>query len=174
MVRDRAGGLVRKSGINPLPIIIFVVVALAAGGGLYAWDYSWRQQQEAARRPPSPDVLARNLVENIIGKDTVKDVQVDTAAGTVAITFESATFKPEDAAGDPGFAKKAREYLTAEAKLASGAILLVGPQLGAQQPVLQNVRNVTLTIVYKGATLATAVAEPGKDPQITFVDSRLQ
>jgi hypothetical protein len=39
-------------------------------------------------------VLAKNLVENIIGRNTVKDVKVDETAGTVDVTFESATYPP--------------------------------------------------------------------------------
>jgi biotin carboxyl carrier protein len=62
--------------------------------GLLAWDAAWKRREEAARRPPPTDVLAKNLVENIIGRNTVKDVKVDEPKGTVDITFESATYPP--------------------------------------------------------------------------------
>lgn len=175
MARARVG-LPRKSGINPVPIVIFVVVAALVGGGLFTWDYLWRRQQEEATRPPAPEVLVRNLIENIIGKDTVKVAKIDAAAGTVSVTFESATFKPDEAEKDPAkFAQNSREFLSAEAKLASDAILNPPEQLFTQVPVFQQLRKISLTIVYKGATLATATAERGKkDVQVTYVDSRLK
>ncbi len=91
MARDR---LARRTGLRPGPILVYVGVVVAVVAGLLAWDASWRRREEAARRPPPPDVLARNLVENIIGRNTVKDVKVDEARGTVDITFESATYPP--------------------------------------------------------------------------------
>lgn len=162
MVRDRAGRLQRRMGLSLGPIVVFLAVALVAGAGLFTWDYLWRQQQEVARRPAPPEVIARNLVENIIGRNTVKASQVDAGTGVAAVTFESATFKPE-----PEQSKQhSREFLTAEAELASQAIL-------AQ---LEQVRRVNLTIVdpKSGATLATATAVRGRPVQMTYVDPRLR
>ncbi len=175
MTGAKAGRLAGKSGINPVPIIIFVVVAALIGAGLFTWDYFWRRGQEAARRPPPADVIVRNLVENIIGPGTVKEVKLDTAAGTVTVTFEDPTFKPDEAQKDPQkFAQAAREYLDAEAKLASGAILEVPESLASQVPAFLELKKVLLTIVYKDATLATATAERGKEIQITYVDPRVK
>jgi len=168
VARARVGGLARKTGINPVPIVIFVVVAALAGGGLFAWDYLWRQRQEEATRPPAPDVLVRSLVEGIIGKDTVKEVKVDAAAGEVTVTFESATFKPGEAV------PVSRERLAAEAELASSIVLNAPPPIAAQVPVMQGLKKVSLTLVYQGAPLATAVAERGKNFQITYIDPRLE
>jgi flagellar basal body-associated protein FliL len=171
VARARAGGLARKTGINAVPIIVFVVVAAVAGGGLFAWDYFWRQRQEEATRPPAPDVLVRNLVESIIGRGTVKDVKIDAAAGTASVTFESATFKPEQAEKDP---QQYRVYLSSEAELASGIILRPIEPVAAQVPQLLALKQVSITIVYQGTTIATAVAERGKKIQVTFVDPRLK
>lgn len=91
MARDR---LARRTGLRPGPILIYVAVVAIAVAGLLAWDAAWKRREEAARRPPPADVLAKNLVENIIGRNTVKDVKVDEAKGTVDITFESATYPP--------------------------------------------------------------------------------
>ncbi|MDQ7848926.1 MAG: hypothetical protein QN152_10050 [Armatimonadota bacterium] len=175
MARVRAGGLSRKTGINPVPIIIFILIAVVAGAGLYAWDYAWRRRQEAATKPPPPDVLVRSLIENIIGRQAVKAVALDAAAGTVSATFESATFKPEEAEKDrQQWAQRARQFLTAEARLASDVILQVPEPIRTQVPAIGAIRKVTLTIVYRGATVATAVAERGKEIRVTFVDSRLK
>lgn len=91
MARDR---LARRTGLRPGPILIYVGAVAVIVAGLLAWDAAWRRREEAARRPPPADVLARNLVENIIGRDTVKEVKVDETKGTVDITFESATYPP--------------------------------------------------------------------------------
>lgn len=90
----RTDKMQRKTGLSLGPILIYVGVVAVIAAVLVAWDVSWQRKQEAARRPPPPDVLARNLVENIIGRDTVKTITVDEQAGTVDVTFESATYPP--------------------------------------------------------------------------------
>lgn len=168
MARATVGRLTRKSGINPLPIIVFVLVAALAGAGLFTWDYLYRKRQEQADRPPSPEVVIKNLVENIIGRETVKAATFDQAAGVVSVTFESATFKPNQPKKD------SREFLSAEAKLASDVILTIPPPLEEQQPALKAVKRVDLTITHQGATLATATAERNRDVKVTFVDPRVK
>lgn len=91
MVRDR---LSRRTGLRVVPILIFIAGAMVFLGGLLAWDYTWRRREEASRRPPPADVVAKNLVETIIGAGTVKDVKVDETAGTIEVTFTSATYPP--------------------------------------------------------------------------------
>lgn len=91
MARDR---LARRTGLRPGPILIYVAVVAVVVVGLLAWDAAWKRREEAARKPPPADVLAKNLVENIIGRNTVKTVAVDEAKGTVDVTFESATYPP--------------------------------------------------------------------------------
>lgn len=91
MARDR---LVRRTGLRPGPILIYIAVVVVVVAGLLAWDATWRRREEAARKPPPADVLAKNLVENIIGRNTVKKVTIDEAKGTVDVTFESATYPP--------------------------------------------------------------------------------
>jgi len=168
VARAPVGRIARRSGINPLPLLIFVLVAALAGGALFAWDYVYRQRQEAATRPPSAEIVIKNLVENIIGRDTVKAATFDQAAGVVAVTFESATFKPGQSKQD------SRTFLSAEAELASEVILSIPDQLAEAQPALKNVKRVDLTLIYQGATLATARAERNKKPQVTFVDPRVK
>ncbi len=89
-----ASRFTKKTGLSWVPILIYVVVVVVAGGGLFAWDYAYRRRQEQAMKPPSPDVLAKNLIENVIGRGSVKDIKVEEAAGTVEVTFESATYPP--------------------------------------------------------------------------------
>jgi hypothetical protein len=154
----RPKGLARKTGINLLPIVIYVTAAVVLTAGMYAWDVQYRRQQEAARRPPPPEVIAKNLVENVVGADMVKAVTVDRAQKSVAITFESALFKPEKPK------KELRELLDAEATLVAQAIL-------AQ---MRDIDRVAATLTHQGKTLATAEGVRGKDRvTTTFVDERL-
>ncbi len=90
----KPGKLVRKTGVSIGPILIYVATVAVVSVGLYAWDTADRRREEAARRPPPPDVIAKNLVENIIGRNTVKNVNVNESAATVDVTFESATYPP--------------------------------------------------------------------------------
>lgn len=94
MARVKADRMARKTGISLGPVLIYIAVVLVVGAGLFAWDYYYQRKEEEARKPPPPEVLAKNLVENIIGRDTVKNVKVDQAAGTVEVVFESATYPP--------------------------------------------------------------------------------
>jgi len=90
----RVDRLAKKTGLSWVPVVIYVAAVAVVSGGLFAWDYAYRRKAEEALRLPSPDVLARNLVENIIGRGTVKDIKVSETAGTVEVTFESATYPP--------------------------------------------------------------------------------
>jgi len=77
-----------------VPIAIYVAVVVVVSAAFLTWDYLYQRKQEEALKPPPPDVLAKNLVENIIGRGSVKDLKIDEAAGTVDVTFESATYPP--------------------------------------------------------------------------------
>lgn len=90
----RADRLAKKTGLSWLAVTIYVAVVVVAGAGLFTWDYLYRRRQEEAMRPPAPDVLAKNLVENIIGRGAVKGIKVDEAAGIVDVKWESATYPP--------------------------------------------------------------------------------
>jgi len=90
----RTDRIQRKTGLSLGPILIYIAAVAVISGGLLAWDMVWQRAQEASRRPPPADVIARNLVENIIGAGSVKSITVDEQAGTVDVTFESATYPP--------------------------------------------------------------------------------
>src|SRR2546428_12895979 len=78
----RADRLAKKTGLSWVPVAIYIAAVVVVGGGLFAWDYAYRRKAEEALRPPPPDVLAKNLVENIIGRGTAKDVKAGEAAGS--------------------------------------------------------------------------------------------
>ncbi len=155
----RPKNLARKTGINLIPILIYVGVAVVVAAGMYGWDMKYRRDEEARRRPPPPEVIAKNLVENIVGSDTVRGVKVDPERKAVTVTFDSVLFKP----GKPK--KDLRELLEAEATLATQAVLMHMREYGQVNAVLVN----------QGKTLAVAEAVRGKDKiSINFVDERLK
>jgi copper chaperone CopZ len=155
----RHKGLARKTGINLLPILIYVLAAVIVTAGMYVWDLQFRKGEDAKRRPPDPEVVAKNLVENVVGAGVVKEVKIDREKKTIAITFESALFKPDKPK------KELRELLDAEATLAAGALL----------DQMRDYGQVTLTLTNLGKTLAVAEAARSKEkPSLTYVDERLK
>lgn len=159
MPSPRSKKLERKTGVNLLPILVYVAVAVVLTAGLYFWDVQYRKAEEARRRPPAPEVIAKNLVENIVGSGTVREVKINREQKEVAVVFDSVLFKP----GRPK--KELRELLEAEATLATQAILLQ----------MQDYGRVAATLVSQGKPLATAEAVRGKDKiTITFTDDRLK
>lgn len=159
MAGARSKGLTRKTGMNLVPILIYVAVAVLVTAGMVVWDLQYRRAEEARRRPPEPEVIAKNLVENVVGADTVREVKVDREKKTITLSFEATQFKPGKSR------QELRELLQAEALLAT-------------QSVLQQMRDysqVTATLVYQGKTLAVAVAVQGREEvTMTFVDERLK
>ncbi|MDR7543957.1 MAG: hypothetical protein QN120_06895 [Armatimonadota bacterium] len=159
MSSTRPKGIARKTGINLLPILLYVAAIVVITAGMYAWDVQYRRAEEARRRPPEPETIARSLVENVVGAGLVRDVKVDRERKAVAVTFESALFKP----GKPK--KELRELLEAEATLATQAILVQ----------MRDYSQVTATLTSQGKTLASAQAVRGTEKvTITFVDERLK
>ena len=159
MASARAKGITRKTGINLVPIVIYVAVAVVVAAGMFLWDLQYRRAEEARRRPPEPEVIAKNMVENVVGAGVVKEVKVDRDKKAIAVTFESALFKPDKPK------KELRELLEAEATLATQAILVQ----------MREYSQVTATLISQGKTLMTAETLRGKDkPTTTFVDERLK
>jgi hypothetical protein len=158
----RPKGVTRKTGINVLPIVIYIVVALVVTAGMFAWDVRYRRAEDDRRKPPAPEMVARNLVENAIGANTVRDVKVDREKKSIAVTFESTQFNP----GKPKAVL--RELLEAEAVIATKQILL-------PPSPLREFDKVTATLVKDGKTLAVAEASRGADRvTMTYVDERLK
>lgn len=155
----RSRTVARKTGINPLPIAVYVLVAVVVATAMYVVDLRYRREEEARRRPPAPEVIARNLLEAMIGAGTVEDVKVDREQKRIAVTIESTQFKPNEPRA------RNRELVEAEATLATQAVL-------AQ---LRDFTFATATLVYQGRTIAVGEAERGRDQvAMTYVDERLK
>jgi hypothetical protein len=155
----RSKGIARKTGINILPILVYVAVAVVLTAGMYVWDMLYRRAEEARRRPPEPEVIAKNLVENVVGAGVVQEVKVDREKKSISVTFNSVLFKPEKQK------QELRELLEAEATLATQSVLVQ----------MRDYAQVTATLLDQGKTLAVAEATRGKEKvAITFVDERLK
>jgi hypothetical protein len=155
----RSKKIARKTGINIVPILIFVGVAVVLTAGLYAYDVQYRRAEEARRRPPEPEAIARNLVENIVGAGTVKEVTFDRDRKAITVTFESALFRPDRPRAEM------RELLEAEATLATQAVLTQ----------MRDIEKVVARLVAQGRVLAVAEMARGRDrPAVTFEDPRVR
>jgi hypothetical protein len=78
----------------------------------------------AAQQRVPPDVVARNLAENILGEGTVRSVQVGAGGQRIVIMWDAVLYRTTHTRA------KNREQLRGEAELATGAIMgVLKPQL---------------------------------------------
>jgi len=99
---------------------------------------------------PAPDVVARNLAENVLGQGTVQRIQVSSGA-LVDIAWEAALYRPTHTI------QKNREQLRGGAEIATGSIM------GVMRPEM-----ITFAILLKGRTLAAGWRTRGEEFAITF------
>lgn len=66
---------------------------------------------------PSPDLVARNLAENVLGEGTVRSVRVVSGGRQIVITWDAVLYRPTQTRA------KNREQLRGEAELATGAVM---------------------------------------------------
>jgi hypothetical protein len=84
----------RGNNRNWAPIAGYVLFVLVIGAGLFAWDQAYEARQRALFAPPPAPVLVRNLIEDVVGRGTVKDVKIDDKAGTLNVTVQDVLVKP--------------------------------------------------------------------------------
>ncbi len=118
---------------------IYSALVVAIGLGIAAWDRAYESQF----RSPSPNVLAKSLVESIIGPGAVHSVSVDEKTHTVDMTIE-------DVLGKPGQSKTdRRQSLTRESALTISVL----------QRQLKDLKKITIHIVKDNKPQATATAD---------------
>ncbi len=128
---------------------IYGAIVVAAGLGIAAWDRAYESQFRA----PSPNVLAKGLVENFIGPGTVHSVAVDERAHTVDMTVEDVLIKPGQSKADE------RQNLTREGALTISVL----------QSRLKDLKKITIHIVKDNKPLATATVEGSQSsPAVVF------
>jgi len=135
------------------PVAIYVAVVIVAGAGLVIWDraYVSRQTFPDLLRT-QPEVVAKNMVENVVGPGTVQTpVTLDRKTETVTLTVR-------DVVTDKGkTTAQKQELLTGEGRQAVESILGV-----------VTFKHIVLKLVKDGKVLATVRGEPGKTPQTEF------
>ncbi len=78
----------------------------------------------AQEQAPRPEVIARNLAENVLGPGTVRAVRVTSGGQQIVIAWDAVLYR---ATQTPS---KNREQLRGEAELATGAVMgVLRPQL---------------------------------------------
>ncbi len=114
---------------------VYVALVAAAGFGLAAWDRAY----EARFQPPPLRVLAKNLVESLVGRGTVRSLSVDEKARTIDMTVEDVLIKPGQSPAEQ------RQNLTQEGAL---AIQVLRTQL-------KSFKTITVHLVKDGKPRAT-------------------
>jgi hypothetical protein len=97
----------------------------------------------AGQERPAPELIARNLAENILGEGTVRSVQVGPGGQRITITWDAVLYRPTHTRA------KNREQLRGEAELATGAIM------GVLKPHL-----ITFRILLKERAIAQGTRSP--------------
>jgi hypothetical protein len=118
---------------------IYAALVLAVAVAIAAWDRAYQGQFRA----PSPDALARSLVENFIGPGTVHAVSLDAKAHTLDMAVEDVLVKPGQSKADE------RQNLTKESALTVGVL----------QSQMKGLRKITVHIVKANKPLVTATVE---------------
>lgn len=144
----------RGQPANWVPVAGYVLFVLLVAAGLFAWDHAYEARQRALFAPASPQVLARNLIEDVVGPGTVTDVKVDGKAGTLDATLRDVLVKP----GQPLAEKK--KNLAAEGTL---AIQFVQARLRYKVMTVHVLLNgqVAATITAGGQSAPTTQYAPG-------------
>lgn len=131
--------------------MIYAALVAAAGVALALWDHAYEARRAALFAPPSPDVLAKNLVEDIVGPGSVHNVSADPKAGTLDLTVEDVLVKPGQSRAE------AQKNLTTEGTL---AIQLLESQL-------RTFKTITVHLVKSGKPLATVKVGGGQTAPTT-------
>lgn len=121
------------------------------GAGLVLWDRAYETRRAARLTPPPPDVLARNLVEDVVGPKTVQNVAVDEKAGTLELSVTDVLIKP----GQPR--DEMRKNLASEGAL---AIQLL-------RSYMAQFTTVTIHLVKDKKVLATVRVTSGQKEPVT-------
>jgi len=71
----------------------------------------------SAQQTPGPEVIARNLAENVLGEGTVRSVRVSSGGRRIDIVWDAVLYRPTQTVA------RNREQLRGEAELATGSIM---------------------------------------------------
>jgi len=92
--------------------VVYAVVAVAVAIVIAVWDHAYEAREAALFQPPPPQVVAKNLVEDVVGPNAVKSVSLDQKSGTLEMTVQDSLVKPGQSRDEQ------RKNVTAEGSLA--------------------------------------------------------
>jgi hypothetical protein len=136
---------------------VYVAVVLAAGSAVAVWDHAYEARQAALLQPPAPSVIAKNLVEDVVGPNTVKSVSLDQRTSTLEMTVQDVLIKPGQSRAEQ------QKNVAAEGSL---AIQLIQGKMP--------MKAITLHIVNGTRPLATVMLRPGEKSPTTQFAAALQ
>ncbi len=152
----RARKMSRSAKIRRLhwkPVAVYSGLVILALTAVALWDRAYEAQQAARFRPPPRPVLAKNIVEGLVGSGTVENVAFDEKAGTLEMSVKDVLVKSGQT---PAEMKK---NLTAEGSLSVQVL----------QSQITGLRTITLHFVRDGKVLATVRNVPGQtQPAVEF------
>ncbi|HKV44876.1 MAG TPA: hypothetical protein VJT32_09430 [bacterium] len=133
------------------PAAIYLAIVAVVAVALGAWEHAYEARQAGTAASLRPDVIARRLVENVVGAGTVQSSTLDAKTDTL-------TMKVKDVVSD--------QAKTPEQKRA----LLSGEGTQAVQGILGLIsfKHIVLELEKDNAVEATVRAEPGKTPTTDF------
>ncbi len=94
---------------------------------------AWQVRYEQARRPPPPDVVARRLVEGVVGEGTVQEARVAGEAAEVWVVLDGVKGVPQDR-------RRWRPFLRDLTDILADRLFQVLPLLTREPVELQTVR----------------------------------
>lgn len=130
------------------PVIVYVVAVVVLGLLLAAWQYRYEQ----ARRPPSPDVIVRNLTESFVGEDTVKAVRLEGTTAEMEISMDGVRALPADRA-------QWRQFFTDVTDVAAERLFQPPPQL--DDAVVRSLQTVVIRYTLQGREVARGTKTRG-------------
>lgn len=121
------------------PVTVYALLVVAVSLGVAAWDRAYE-----ARLRPQPRLLAKNLVESIIGPGSVHTITLDEKTGSADLVVEDVLIKPGQSRTEM------EKNLSTEGSL---AIQLLRGRMGS-------LKAITLHLVKAGKPLATVRVDP--------------
>jgi len=73
---------------------IYAALVVVAGVAIALWDHAYEARQADALKPPPPEVVAKNLVEDVVGLGSVSNVVLDQKASSLEMTVQDVLLKP--------------------------------------------------------------------------------
>jgi hypothetical protein len=130
---------------------IYLAIVAAVAVALGAWEHAYEARQAGTAASLQPDVIARRLVENIVGPGTVESSTLDAKTDTLTMRVKDVV---SDQAKTPA---QKRVLLSGEGTQSVAGILR-----------LISFKHIVLELEKDNAVEATVRAEPGKSPTTDF------